>query len=73
MSRTGPRHPGTASLAVKYGKEMSAALDERKDLTPEVGALFVRKGVATMPPIGKMESLMPSWLRRVYLSHQREK
>lgn len=51
----GPRKPGTASLAVKYGKDMPAALEERTDLTPEVVALFVRSGTGIMPPFRKTE------------------
>jgi (+)-pinoresinol hydroxylase len=49
------RSPGTASLAVKYGKEMPAALEERTDLTPETVSLFVRQGVLIMPPFRKTE------------------
>ena len=51
----GPRYPGTASLAVKYGKDMPAALEKRTDLTPEVVAYFVRQGVLVMPPFRKTE------------------
>jgi len=51
----GERYPGTASLAVKYGDSLPAALEERDDLTPEVVALFVRQGVMVMPPYRKTE------------------
>lgn len=51
----GLRHPGTASLAAKYGKDLPAALEERKDLTPEVVRYFVRHGVSVMPPFRKTE------------------
>ena len=51
----GPRYPGTASLAFKYGKDLPAALEKRTDLTPETVAYFVRKGVLIMPPFRKTE------------------
>lgn len=51
----GPYFPATASLAVKYGKEMPAALEERTDLTPEVIGYFVRHGVSMMPSFRKTE------------------
>ncbi|MBB4858671.1 mono/diheme cytochrome c family protein [Novosphingobium chloroacetimidivorans] len=51
----GPRYPGTASLAVKYGKDMPAALEKRTDLTPETVAYFVRNGVLVMPSFRKTE------------------
>lgn len=51
----GPRYPGTASLAAKYGDTMPAALEEREDLTPESVAYFVRNGVMIMPPFRKTE------------------
>lgn len=52
---SGPRNPGTASLAAKYGKDMPAALEDRTDLTPEVVAYFVRNGVSVMPLFRKTE------------------
>lgn len=52
---SGPRYPGTASLAVKYGKDMPAPLEQRTDLTPELVAYFVRHGVSIMPPFRKTE------------------
>lgn len=52
---SGPRHPGTASLAVKYGKDLPAPLEQRADLTPELVAYFVRRGVSVMPPFRKTE------------------
>jgi len=69
----GPRYPGTASLAVKYGKDMPAALEKRTDLTPEVVALFVRQGVSVMPPFRKTE-ITDAELASLgaYLSHQPE-
>jgi len=67
----GPRHPGTASLAVKYGNTLPAALEKRQDITPEVVALFVRQGVATMPPFRKTEiSDAEMAALGAYLSHQ---
>lgn len=52
---SGPRFPGTASLAVKYGGQLPAALEERSDMTPEFLRHFVRQGVLTMPPFRKTE------------------
>lgn len=71
---SGPRYPGTASLAAKYGKDMPAALEERKDLTPETVAYFVRHGVSIMPPFRKTE-ITDQQLTALgaYLSHQPEK
>jgi mono/diheme cytochrome c family protein len=52
----GPGNPGTQSLEVKYrGTDVPAALEDRTDMTPPVTALFVRKGVALMPPFRKTE------------------
>lgn len=69
----GPRYPGTASLAVKYGKDMPAPLEQRKDLTPESVALFVRQGVSVMPPFRKTE-ITDAELAALgaYLSHNEE-
>lgn len=69
----GPRYPGTASLAVKYGKEMPAPLEQRQDLTPETISLFVRQGVSIMPPFRKTE-ITDKELAALgaYLSHQPE-
>lgn len=66
----GPRYPGTASLAVKYGKDMPAALEKRTDLTPETVAYFVRKGALIMPPFRKTE-ITDAELKSLsdYLSH----
>ena len=46
---SGPGHPGTQSLEVKYGSKLPAPLEQRSDLTPEVTRYFVRHGVALMP------------------------
>lgn len=51
----GIRAPGTTALAAKYGKDLPAVLEQRKDLTPEVVAYFVRNGVSIMPTFRKTE------------------
>jgi mono/diheme cytochrome c family protein len=51
----GPRMPGTAALAAKYGKDLPAALEERTDLTPDLVRQFVRHGVSVMPSFRKTE------------------
>ena len=52
----GPQNaPGTASLQMKYQGAVPAALEERRDLTPEVVKVFVRNGVAMMAPFRKTE------------------
>jgi (+)-pinoresinol hydroxylase len=47
--------PGTKSLQYKYRGKLPAALEDRRDLTPELVKLYVRKGVATMPFFRKTE------------------
>jgi mono/diheme cytochrome c family protein len=66
----GPRYPGTASLASKYGKEKPAALEQRRDLTPDLVSYFVRHGVSIMPPFRKTE-VTDAELQELgtYLSH----
>jgi mono/diheme cytochrome c family protein len=52
----GPQNaPGTASLQAKYQGSVPAALEDRRDLTPEVVEVFVRNGVAMMAPFRKTE------------------
>jgi mono/diheme cytochrome c family protein len=52
----GPQNaPGTASLQNKYRGSVPAALEDRRDLTPEALKVFVRNGVATMAPFRKTE------------------
>ena len=52
----GPQNaPGTSSLQAKYQGSVPAALEDRRDLTPEVVKLFVRNGVAMMAPFRKVE------------------
>lgn len=51
----GPRMPGTASLAAKYGNSMPAALEERDNLNPAMVRYFVRNGILVMPPFRKTE------------------
>src|SRR5688572_10768816 len=40
----GPGHPGTLSLQLKYDGKTPAVVLERKDLSPEAVAVFVRQG-----------------------------
>ncbi len=51
----GPKHPGTAALAVLYKGLKPAPLEERTDLVPEVVHAIVRTGVSIMPPFRKTE------------------
>jgi mono/diheme cytochrome c family protein len=52
----GPQNaPGTTSLQNKYRGSLPAALEDRIDLTADLVRLFVRNGVATMPPFRKTE------------------
>lgn len=52
----GPQNaPGTASLQMKYQGSVPAALEDRRDLTPELVRLFVRNGVAMMAPFRRTE------------------
>ena len=52
----GPRNaPGTTSLQAKYQGSVPAALEDRRDLTPELVKVFVRNGVAMMAPLRKTE------------------
>jgi mono/diheme cytochrome c family protein len=52
----GPQNaPGTASLQNKYQGALPAALEDRRDLTPDLVEFFVRNGVAMMAPLRKTE------------------
>jgi (+)-pinoresinol hydroxylase len=52
----GPQNaPGTTSLQMKYQGTVPAALEDRRDLTPDLVKLFVRNGVAMMAPFRKTE------------------
>lgn len=51
----GMNHPGTAALAAKYNGQLPSELEHRRDLTPEMVALFVRQGVSLMAPFRKTE------------------
>jgi (+)-pinoresinol hydroxylase len=52
----GPQNaPGTASLQLKYQGAVPAALEDRRDLTPDLVKFFVRDGVAMMAPFRKTE------------------
>lgn len=70
----GPNFPATASLAVKYGKETPAALEQRTDLTPEIVGYFVRNGVQMMPSFRKTE-ISDAELKALgdYLAHKKGK
>lgn len=50
-----PRLAGTMSLAAKYQGRLPAALEDRTDLTAPAIGLFVRNGVAWMPPFRPTE------------------
>ena len=50
-----PRLAGTMSLQAKYNGTLPAALEDRTDLTAPVISLFVRNGVAWMPPFRPTE------------------
>ena len=45
----------TESLQLKYAGKEPAVLLERKDLTPQIVATFVRQGVLLMAPFRKTE------------------
>jgi mono/diheme cytochrome c family protein len=47
--------PGTSSLQFKYQGKTPAALEDRRDLTPQAIKLYVRQGVAMMPFARKTE------------------
>lgn len=47
--------PGTAALAAKYDGNLPALLEERRDLTRELVAFFVRNGATVMAPYRKTE------------------
>ena len=52
----GPQNaPGTTSLQAKYQGSVPAALEDRRDLTPDLVKFFVRNGVAMMAPLRKTE------------------
>jgi mono/diheme cytochrome c family protein len=52
----GPQNaPGTTSLQAKYQGSVPAALEDRRDLTPDLVRFFVRNGVAMMAPLRKTE------------------
>lgn len=48
-------YPGTVALQVKYKGKIPAALEQRTDLTAELIAHTVRKGVSIMPIFRKTE------------------
>jgi (+)-pinoresinol hydroxylase len=51
----GPGHPGTQALAERYGSTLPDVLEDRKNLTPEFVAVFVRNGISIMPFFRKTE------------------
>jgi mono/diheme cytochrome c family protein len=70
---TGSRMPGTASLEAKYGGSIPAALEERKDMSPDFIRYFVRNGVLIMPSFRKTEvSDADLDALATYLSHQKK-
>jgi (+)-pinoresinol hydroxylase len=50
-----PERPGTRALAAKYKGSEPALLEQRRDLSPELIRLAVRKGITVMPPFRKTE------------------
>ena len=50
-----PNSAATAGLAIKYQGKITAALEDRKDLTTDAVKTFVRQGVFSMPPFRKTE------------------
>lgn len=50
-----PGHPGTISLQAKYQGSVPAALEERKDITPELVKFYVRHGIAMMAALRTTE------------------
>jgi mono/diheme cytochrome c family protein len=50
-----PKMPGTVALELKYKGQVPALLEERRDLTPEFVAVFVRRGSGIMPPFRPTE------------------
>jgi mono/diheme cytochrome c family protein len=53
--RDGRGLTGTEALEAKYNGKLPAILDERKDLTPQYVAYFVRHGASVMPFFRKTE------------------
>ena len=50
-----PMLPGTHALYLKYEGEKPALLQQRSDLTADALAVFIRNGIASMPPFRKTE------------------
>lgn len=50
-----PLLPGTFALSLKYKGQLPAALEDRRDLTPEFIEAVVRNGMFSMPPLRKTE------------------
>lgn len=51
----GPQKPGTMALQAKYGGAIPGALEERRDLSPDIVRYFVRNGISIMPFFRKTE------------------
>lgn len=45
----GIKFPGTVALTAKYNGSLPGALEDRRDLTPDMIRYFVRNGVSIMP------------------------
>lgn len=53
---SGPGHPGTQGLQIKYRDgSVPAVLEERADLVPVFVKTIVRTGILSMPPFRKTE------------------
>ena len=66
----GPGHPGTQSLEVKYrGTDVPAAIEDRRDLSPQVTALFVRRGFA-LKPVLFLLFLNSQWLHIFWITDE---
>jgi mono/diheme cytochrome c family protein len=56
IGNNGAQHlPGTDALRVKYRGALPALLTERTDMTPELIATYVRRGITVMPFFRKTE------------------
>ncbi|MEN9705629.1 MAG: Cytochrome c6 [Pseudomonadota bacterium] len=62
--------PGTDALRIKYRGALPAAIEQRKDLTPEAIKVYVRRGTWSMPPFRKTElsdgdiADIAAWIRK---------
>ncbi len=51
----GAKFPGTVALTTRYAGAKPGALEDRKDLTPEMVRYFVRNGISIMPGYRKTQ------------------